>query len=162
MPIISGDGGGAGLPSQWTVDANGNVLIAPSAAAANPPKASLTVQPPAASLDYGLRINDPNGSRVATISGNVGTVDAVRCSFGGYGSDYIGGDPIAGEDQDSGNVIFEVKDGGGMNVWAADGTTKLLSVSAAGLVDMPQLPTADPLVAGRLYSVAGTLHVSAG
>lgn len=58
----------------------------------------------------------------------------------------------------NGGDLMEVAPGGSI----ALGDTAVLAVNAAGVVTITGLPTADPSVAGALYSASGVLTISAG
>jgi hypothetical protein len=59
----------------------------------------------------------------------------------------------------SGGDVFEVAPGGAIHL----GDTVVLSVNSAGTqILLTGLPTADPTVAGALYTNTGVLTVSAG
>lgn len=58
----------------------------------------------------------------------------------------------------SGGNVLEVAPGGAINL----GDTVVLSVDANGKVLITGLPTADPTVAGALWTNSGVLTVSAG
>ena len=90
---------------------------------------------------------------------------ALQSTAANQGADFEGDDGAGG--------VVTLDSRGGLYVFPSDATADrirladtgqatVFRVTPAGQVIATALPTADPLVAGSIYSVAGTLHVSAG
>jgi hypothetical protein len=147
---------GGGLPSQWAIDDKGNLRIEPDASGSDV-DASLIVKGNGRSDTFMIERQlttertlgiDEDGYIVTSGGADIGDTSSIG-TFGTVVN--IGGG--AANTAPNGSYL-RVREGGGGLIF--------FRVKGDGNVLMPNLPTADPHIAGALWNDAGTVKVSAG